>query len=554
MRGRQRATKKLVKAVIGGKEHEVPEAKTCSGVDIKPVYGPEDVAGLSYQRDLGDPGQFPFTRGIHPTMYRTQLWAFRQYSGFGTPEETNQRYKYLMKHGQTGLSVALDLPTQMGLDSDDPRAEGEVGRNGVAIATLDDMERLFDGIDLGQASTSITINAVTNPLVAMYLVAAEKQGVPWTNVRGTVQNDTLKEYVSRGTWIFPVEPAVKLIGDTIEFTTQKVPKYNPISLAGCHIRSAGGDDAFSLAVSFKNGEAYINEVLKRGLAIDQFAGRFSFILSGDMEFFETVCKLRAARRIWARLLKDKYGAKDPRTMMMRFAGGSTGGYFLTRSMPEMNIARIAISGLASFLGGTQSAALPSYDEAYALPTERSAKMTLMVQAIIAYETGVADVVDPLAGSYFVEALTNEIEKKILAYMDQIDKWGGPVEAVKNGSIAREIARQSYERERKLQTGEIPMVGVNVFAEEAEGETHEMEVFEIDPKVQDRQVARLREVKAQRSTEEAQRTLNALKRAAEKNQENLLPYFIDATRAYVTLGEMTKALKDVYGEFREPVLN
>ncbi len=541
-----------VRTQIAGKEHEVRKAKVCSGIEVKPVYRPEDIAGLDYEKDLGEPGQFPFTRGIYPTMYRKQLWTFRQYSGFGIAEDTNARFKFLIQNGQTGLSIALDLPTQMGFDSDDPRAIGETGRVGVAIDTLDDMERILDGIDLGGISTSITMNSLAGVMLAMYIAVGEKQGIPLASLRGTMQNDILKEYAARGTFVFPVAPAIKMTGDIIEYCSRNMPKYNAISVTSSHTRAAGLDCGMSTAFQFKNADVYVRESMARGLSFDDFASNFSFLFGGDMEFFESICKMRAARRLWARIARDEYGARKPSSMMLRCAGGGAMSQDLTRAMPVTNIARLTLSALSQVLGGSQSITIPSYDDAFATPTEESAKTSLMVEAIIAYESGVPDVVDPLAGSYFVEWLTNQMERRIREGMDRIDSWGGPVKAIESGRLQSEIALQAYEHEKGIQSGAIRRVGVNVFAEYA-SEEQKLEVFEIDPKTQQRQLKRLERVKARRDKAAVERTLSNLRKAAEGNTENLVPYFIDAVKSYATVGEITSTLKSVYGEFVEPSL-
>ncbi|MDO8472848.1 MAG: methylmalonyl-CoA mutase family protein [Dehalococcoidia bacterium] len=542
----------MTEARIGGREHRVRKAKVCSGIEIKPVYRPEDVAGLDYDRDLGDPGEYPFTRGIHPTMFRRKLWTFRQYSGFGTAEDTNSRFRFLIQNGQTGLSIALDLPTQLGLDSDDPRATGEVGRVGVAIDTLDDMERIMEGIDLRRISTSVTMNALSGVMLAMYIAIGEKQGVPMADLRGTMQNDILKEFAARGTFVFPVIPAIKMTGDLIEFCARNMPKYNAISVTSSHTRSAGLDCGMSTAVQFKNADVYVREVMRRGLSFDAFASNFSFLFGGDMEFFESICKMRAARRLWAKIARDEYGAKTPSSMMMRCAGGGAMSQDLTRAMPITNVARLTLSALSQVLGGSQSITIPSYDDAFATPTQESARTSLMIEAIIAYESGVPDVVDPLAGSYFVEWLTNEMEKRIREDMELIDAWGGPVKAVESGRLQSEIARQAYEHEKKIQSGKKLRVGVNVFNEDDGGE-QKLDVFEIDPNTQLRQLERLQAVRARRDAAAVKGTLVRLRGAARENKDNLVPYFIDAVRSYATIGEITATLKTIYGEFVEPSL-
>lgn len=531
-------------------EERIREVEVCSGIKIKPVYGPDDVKHLDYQRDLGEPGQYPFTRGIYSNMYRGKLWTFRQYSGFATAEDTNERYKFLIKNGQTGLSVALDLPTQVGLDSDDPRAEGEVGRTGVAIDSLEDMEGIFKDIPLDSISTSFTVNATSNILLAMYIVVAEKQGAQVSELRGTLQNDILKEYLARGTWIFPTRPSVKLIGDTIEYCINNVPKFNPVNISVPHIKQAGANNAYATACAFGNAIVYIEEMLDRGYGVDAFAPQLSFITCGDNEFFENIAQLRAGRRLWARIMKERFGATNPKSMMMRFAGGGGSGLNLTGEEPLNNIARLAYHLMAAVLGGTQSVGLPSYDEAFAIPTEEAAKNSLRIQQILAYETGVTDVVDPLAGSYFVEWLTDQMEKRMVEYMEEIEASGGMVTGIETGRIQREIARQAYEDEMRLARGERVVVGVNKFADECPSE-REIETFEMHPRTYEKQLAKLKRIKDGRDQAQAERTLNALKVAALEKHTNLMPCFLDCVRAYATLGEMVKVLREVYGNFQEP---
>jgi methylmalonyl-CoA mutase N-terminal domain/subunit len=528
----------------------IRDVEVCSGIKIKPVYGPEDVKHLDYHKDLGEPGEYPFTRGIYPTMYRGRLWTFRQYSGFATAEDTNERYKFLIKNGQTGLSVALDLPTQVGLDSDDPLAQGEVGRTGVSIDTLEDMEGIFKDIPLNSISTSFTVNATSNILLAMYIAVAEKQGAEVKELRGTLQNDILKEYLARGTWIFPTRPSVKLIGDTIEYCINNLPKFNPVNISVPHIKQAGANNAYATACSFGNAVVYIEEMLNRGYSVDDFGPQLSFIFCGDNEFFENIAQLRAGRRLWARIMKERFGAANPRSMMMRFAGGGGSGINLTAEEPLNNIARLSYHLMAAVLGGTQSVGLPSYDEAFAIPTEEAAKNSLRIQQILAYETGVTDVVDPLAGSYFVEWLTDQMEKRMVAIMEDIEAGGGMVAGIESGRIQREIARQAYEDEQRLERGERVVVGFNKFVDQ-EVQEQEIETFEVDPRTAEKQLARLKRVKEGRDEAQAEKTLKALKDAAQEKHLNLMPFFLDCVRAYATLGEMVGALKEVYGVYREP---
>jgi methylmalonyl-CoA mutase N-terminal domain/subunit len=532
-----------------------------SGIVVKPVYGPADVADIDYARDIGEPGQFPFTRGIHPLMYRARPWTMRQYAGFGTPRETNERFKFLIANGQNALNVAFDLPTQMGLDSDDPRAEGEVGRVGMAVDTLADMEEAFEGIPLDRISTSLTINAVAAPIMAMYFVVAEKQGVPLSDVRGTAQNDILKEYIGRGAWIFPVEPAIRLIGDTVEFCARHVPKYYPISVCGYHIRESGATPVQEIAYAFAIACAYIDHVVARGVSADDFVPRLSFNFDIHGNLFEQVAKFRAARRLWARLIRDRYGATDPDAMKMKMlAGGGGGG--LTVEEPENNIVRGAYYALISALSGTQTMALCCYDEAYTIPSEKASLISLRTMQILAEEMGLCDTVDPLAGSYYVERLTTDMEKLIVAEMARVEEWGGIVRAVSEGLIQRIVAQQAYAYEKALQRGEIVKVGVNKYratppspatSEEGgrRGEGREVQLHEYRPDQAEAQMRRTAQIRAQRDGEAVSRALEALKRAAQ-GRENLMPYFLNAVRAYATLGEMTAVLKAVFGEFKEPV--
>ena len=524
-----------------------------SGIVVKPVYGPADVADIDYARDIGEPGQFPFTRGIHPLMYRARPWTMRQYAGFGTPRETNERFKFLIANGQNALNVAFDLPTQMGLDSNDPRAEGEVGRVGMAVDTLADMEEAFEGIPLDRISTSLTINAVAAPIMAMYFVVAEKQGVPLSEVRGTAQNDILKEYIGRGAWIFPVEPAIRLIGDTVEFCARHVPKYYPISVCGYHIRESGATPVQEIAYAFAIACAYIDHVVARGVSVDNFVPRLSFNFDIHGNLFEQIAKFRAARRLWARLIRDRYGATDPDAMKMKMlAGGGGGG--LTVEEPENNIVRGAYYALISALSGTQTMALCCYDEAYTIPSEKASLISLRTMQILAEEMGLCDTVDPLAGSYYVERLTTDMEKLIMAEMARVEEWGGIVRAVSNGTIQRIVAQQAYAHEKALQRGEIVKVGVNKYRMPSPrdgGEGREVQLHEYRPDQAEAQMRRTAQIQAQRDGEAVSRALDALKRAAQ-GRENLMPYFLDAVRAYATLGEMTAVLKTVFGEFKEPV--
>lgn len=519
------------------------------GIEIKPVYSWEDIKDINPVRDIGNPGEYPFTRGIHSLMYRERPWTMRQYSGFATARETNERFKHLIKHGQTGLNVAFDLPTQLGLDSDDPMAEGEVGRVGMTVDSLKDMEEAFEGIPVDKITVSLTINAIASVLIAMYITVAEKQGISPDKISGTAQNDILKEYIGRGTWIFPVAPSIRLIGDTIEYCAKEVPKYNPVSVCGYHIRESGANSAQEMAYGFEIAMAYIEEVLKRGLDIDQFASRLSFNFDICGKLFEEVAKFRAGRRLWAKIIKERFGAMDPRSMWMRMIAGG-GGSGLTKEQPENNIVRGAYYALASALSGTQTMALCCYDEAYTIPSEKASRLSLRTMQILADEVGLTDTVDPLAGSYYVEWLTNEMEKKIKEYMDKVEQRGGIIHCIENGYIQREVAQQAYEYEKKIRSGEIIKIGVNKYV--MEEEELEVELHPYNRGQVEEQIRRLNEVRSTRNNSKVEKALLRLKEAAAHESTNLMPYIIDAVREYATLGEITKVFKEVFGEFREPI--
>jgi methylmalonyl-CoA mutase N-terminal domain/subunit len=520
-----------------------------SGIEVKAVYGPEDTADIAFESEIGEPGAYPYTRGIHKWMYRYRPFTMRQYAGFGSPHETNERFKFLIAQGQNALNVAFGLPSQMGLDSDDPRAEGEVGRVGMAVDTLKDMEVAFDGIPIGEISVSLTINAVTPMMLAMYVTVAEKQGVPPARIRGTTQNDILKEYIGRGTWIFPVEPSLRLTGDTIEYCAQNVPHYYPVSICGYHIRESGANPVQEIAYAFAIASAYIDLVVARGLAVDDFVARLSFNFDIFGNLWEQVAKFRAARRLWAKIIKEQYGATNPKAMQMKMiAGGGGGG--LTIEQPENNIVRSAYYALVSALSGTQTMALCSYDEAYTIPTPKAALISLRTMQILIEEMGLGDTVDPLAGSYCIEALTKEMEERIVAEMERVDaEWGGIVKGVAKGYVQREVARQAYLYERGIQEGDIIKVGVNKYR--MEEEARDVEFHDYRPQAAEEQRARLAQVKAERDGATVSQTLESLRQAAE-GTDNVMPYILDTVRAYATLGEMTQVLKEVFGEFREPV--
>jgi methylmalonyl-CoA mutase N-terminal domain/subunit len=521
-----------------------------SGIPVKPVYGPEDLEGIDFASEIGEPGAFPFTRGIHPLMYRARPFTMRQYAGFGTPTETNERFKFLIEHGQNALNVAFDLPTQMGLDSSDPRAEGEVGRVGMAVDTLADMEVAFDGIPIDKISVSLTINAVAAPLIAMYFAVAEKHGVKLEHIRGTAQNDILKEYIARGAWVFPVEPAMRMIGDTIEFCARHAPKYYPVSVCGYHIRESGANPVQEIAYAFCIARAYIQEGLRRGLAIDEFADRISFNFDIFGNLFEQVAKFRAARRLWAKLVRDEFGAQEPGTQKMKMiAGGGGGG--LTIEQPENNIVRGAYYALISALSGTQTMALCSYDEAYTIPTEKAALISLRTMQILIEEMGLADTVDPLAGSYYVESLTSELEKRIVAEMQRVEEeWGGIVRAVSHGDVQREVALQAWRHEKGLQDGSIPKVGVNRYR--IEEEERSVELHSYSPAQAQESIRRTAEVVAGRDTKAAEEALTALRSDASEGR-NLMPAMVKAVQTYATVGEITNTLKEVFGTFQEPAV-
>ncbi len=532
------------------KKLQVPPRKLESGIDIKVCYGPEDVADLDYERDLGDPGNYPFTRGIHATMYRSRPFTMRQYAGFGSPAETNQRFKYLIEHGQNALNVAFDLPTQNGLDSDDPRAEGEVGRVGMAIDTLADMEAAFEGLDLSKISVSLTINPVASIMIAMYKVVAEKQGVPNDRIMGTAQNDILKEYVGRGTWIYDVEPSLRLITDTVEYCARELPRYFPLSVCGYHIRESGADPVQEMAYAFLIAKEYARRAMERGLKPDEFLGRFSFNLDIHGNFFEQIAKFRAGRRLWAKICKEDLGATNPKSMMLRGIFGGGGGGLAIRE-PENNIVRMAYYSLASALSGTQTMALCCYDEAYTIPSEKAALVALRTMQILQEEVSVCDTVDPLAGSYYVESITNEMENLIVAEMKRIDELGGIVKCIADGYIQKTISRQAYEEEKSIRSGEKVKVGVNKYATK-EKASLEMELHDFDSKVQDAQIASFKKIKTQRDATAASAALDKLRDKAANTDENLMPHILDCVRAYCSVGEMSGVFRDVFGEFKEPI--
>ncbi len=524
----------------GGERRE--RFATTSGIEIKSLYDPDDLAGFDYLSDLGFPGEYPFTRGVQPTMYRGRLWTMRQYAGFGTAEESNRRYRYLLEQGQTGLSVAFDLPTQMGRDPDHPLAHGEVGRVGVAISSLSDMETLLADLPLDKISTSMTINATASILLALYLAVAEKQGVSWDKLNGTIQNDILKEYVARGTYIYPPRPSMRIITDIFEFATKEVPNWNTISISGYHIREAGSTAAQELAFTLADGIAYVDAALKSGLDIDAFAARLSFFFNVHNNFFEEIAKFRAARRLWARIMKERFKARDPRSMMLRFHA-QTAGMTLTAQQVENNVVRVAVQALAAVMGGAQSLHTNSKDEALALPTETSARLALRTQQVIAYESEAADTIDPMAGSYYVESLTRELEGRAREYLARIDDLGGAVAAIERGFMQREIQNAAFNYQREIETKQRIIVGVNQFTSI---ESEPIDLLKVNPELEVKQKQRVARVRAERNGAAAQEAVARVQQAA-SDGSNLMPPIIEAVRRHATLGEIADAMRRVFGE-------
>jgi methylmalonyl-CoA mutase N-terminal domain/subunit len=518
---------------------------TISGLENEPLYTPERVE-LDYDRDLGYPGAYPFTRGVYPSMYRGRLWTMRQFAGFGTAAETNERFRYLLEHGQTGLSTAFDMPTLMGYDSDHARSLGEVGREGVAVDSLADAETLFHGIPLGEVSTSMTINGPAAMLLAFYICVAEQQGVERAALRGTIQTDILKEYIAQKEWIFPPQPSMRLVTDMVEFCARELPLWHPISISGYHIREAGSNAVQELAFTLANGFAYVDAGIERGLGVDEFAPRLSFFFNAHLDFFEEIAKYRAARRIWARELRDKYGAKNPRSWLMRFHT-QTAGVSLTAQQPEVNIVRTAIEALAAVLGGTQSLHTNSFDEALALPTEDAVRIALRTQQVIAHETGVVNTIDPLGGSYYLEELTNRLEAEAYEYFSRIEKLGGVIPAIEENFQQREIAEASFRYQAEVESKQRVVVGVNRYQLEQEAE---IELLRVDPALEQQQIERVQGVRARRDSAAVERSLAALKEASLREDVNLMPLLIEASRAYVTMGEMCDALRETWGTWRE----
>lgn len=544
-----RAARKLWTDKAGTVKTMPTKFTTVSGEPIEMLYTPDDIAHLNYLSEIGFPGEYPFTRGIHHNMYRGKLWTMRQFAGFGTPEDTNERYHYLLDHGQTGLSVAFDLPTLMGRDADDPQSAGEVGICGVAISSLADMEVLFKGINLRDISTSMTINAPAAMLLAFYIVVAQNQGASPDQLRGTIQADILKEYIAQKEWIYPPHPSMRIITDMFEYCTREMPQWNPISVSGYHIREAGSTAVQELAFTLADGFAYVEAGIAKGLDVDEFAPRLSYFFNSHLDFFEEIAKFRAARRIYAKRMRHKYGAKNPRSWMLRFHT-QTAGCTLTAQQPENNIIRTAYEALAGVLGGTQSLHTNSMDETLALPSEKAVKIALRTQQIIAQEIGVTNTIDPLAGSYFVEALTDKMEKEAEAYFEKIDSLGGVIPAIEMGFFQREIAEAAYRYQQELDRKEKIIVGVNDYVEE--NEQIEIPILLISPEVEVTQKTRLAEVRAGRDQQKVIELLDALRVAGESGS-NLIPHLIDCTRAYVSLGEMCNALAEVFGIYEEPAV-
>jgi methylmalonyl-CoA mutase, N-terminal domain len=539
------ATQDWRRKLFGSKPERDALFTTISGLENEPLYTPDNVE-IDYERDLGYPGVFPYTRGVYPSMYRGRLWTMRQFAGFGTAEETNARFRYLLEHGQTGLSTAFDMPTLMGYDSDHPKSLGEVGREGVAVDSLEDMEQLFAGIPLGEVSTSMTINAPAAMLLAFYICVAEEQGVARDQLRGTIQTDILKEYIAQKEWIFPPEPSMRLCVDMIEFCAREVPLWHPVSISGYHIREAGSTAAQELAFTLADGFAYVEAGLERGLDVDDFAPRLSFFFNAHIDFFEEIAKYRAARRIWAKELRERYGARNPRSWLMRFHT-QTAGVSLTAQQPEVNIVRTALEALAAVLGGTQSLHTNSFDEALALPTENAVKLALRTQQVIAHETGVANTIDPLGGSYYVEELTNRLEAEAYEYFDRIRELGGVVAAIKENFFQREIAEASFRYQSEVESGKRIVVGVNRYEDPEE---KDIEILSIDQALERKQVERVKALRARRDSAAVEAALARLKQDAESEKTNLMPAITDASRVYVTMGEMCDSLRDVWGIWRE----
>lgn len=545
---KERWDQRIKEKVLSRTPERKPEFLTHSGIPVERLYTPLDTENLNYLDDLGFPGEYPYTRAVQPTLYRGRTWTMRQYAGFGTAEETNSRFKYLLEQGQTGLSIAFDLPTQIGYDSDHPLAHGEVGKVGVAICSLKDMEILFDGIPLDKVSTSMTINSPAAVLLAMYIAVAEKQGVTPDKLSGTIQNDILKEYIARGTYIYPPEPSMRIVTDIFSYCYDNLPNWNSISISGYHIREAGSTAVQEAAFTLANGIAYVEAAIKSGLAVDDFAPRLSFFFNAHLNFFEEIAKYRAARRIWARVMKERFGAKDPRSMMLRFHT-QTAGCTLTAQQPDVNVVRVAFQALSAVLGGTQSLHTNSRDEALALPSEDSALIALRTQQVIAYETGVTDTVDPLGGSYFLETLTNRIEQATMEYIDKIEAMGGAVKAIEEGFQQIEIQESAYDYQLEIESEERVVVGVNRFQIK---EDPPKNLLKVDPQVEISQRAKLLALKKERDQHAVDRALAVLKETA-RGTGNLMPPILEAVKVYATLGEICDSLREIFGEYQQRVI-
>jgi len=537
-----------LKEALAANPERREEFVTTSSRPVKRLYTPLDLEGKGYADRLGHPGEFPFTRGIHPTMYRGRLWTMRMFAGYGSAEDTNKRFKYLIAHGETGLSTAFDMPTLYGYDTDDPEAKGEFGTCGVAVSSLEDMQVLFDGIDVSKVSTSMTINGPASVLWAMYLAMAEAKGVRWSSLRGTIQNDILKEYQAQKEWIFPPEPSMRLVVDTFEFGSKRVPQWNTISISGYHIREAGATAAQELAFTLANGMEYVRWGIDRGLRVDEFAPRLSFFFNVHNDFFEEIAKFRAARRIWAREMRDTFGARDPRSWLLR-THAQTAGVSLTAQQPEMNIVRTTIQALAAVLGGTQSLHTNSYDEAYQVPHEKAVRIALRTQQIIAHESGAANTVDPMGGSYFLEALTDELEEEAYRYFDRIQEFGGIIPAIRKGFFQQEIANSAYRYQKEIEDRERTIVGVNDFVVDEQPEVEPLRVQEASFRAQ---LERLKRIRRERDSKRHARALDRLRKACE-GDENTMPFLVDAVKAQATLGEICDVMREVFGVWEEPLL-
>jgi methylmalonyl-CoA mutase N-terminal domain/subunit len=545
----RREREKWEKEVVSKSFSKLPEREfsTESGIPVNRVYTPADIASLDYMRDLGFPGEFPLTRGVYPTMYRARFWTMRQYAGFGTAEQTNKRFKYLLEHGQTGLSVAFDFPTQVGYDCDDSKALGEAGKVGVSASTLRDMEVLFHGIPLDRVTTSMTINAPANVLLAMYVAVGQKQGCLQARLGGTVQNDILKEYVARGMYIFPPKHSMRMVTDIFEYCSQNMPQWNTISISGYHIREAGSTAVQEVAFTLANAIAYVQAAIDRGLDLDKFAGRLSFFFAAHSDFLEEIAKFRAARRLWAKIMRERFKSNNLSSWMLRFHT-QTSGVSLTAQQPYNNIVRVALQALSAVMGGTQSLHTNSFDEAYALPSEHAVTVALRTQQIIAHESGAVESVDPLAGSFYIEYLTNEIEERATKYIEQIDDMGGAVAAIEKGFMQREITESAYSFQKEIETKSRIVVGVNDFLSQEEAP---IKLLQIDPMIEKKLVEQLREVKRQRNRAKVNEALSKLRGAAEKESVNLVPFMLEAIKEYATLGEICGVLREVFGEYRPP---